>query len=82
MWPSRRRDHRTDEGEGRMSGPIWRRNQTESVSCDSCLKQVDISYNEGTVEDGTFVPRRRLCDECYRDEIPMLNRSPFDLHRA
>ena len=49
-----------------MSGPVWRRLREPEQVCDVCLQKSDDAFVEGIIEGGEFVPRRRICDECYR----------------
>jgi hypothetical protein len=58
-----------------MTGPVWRRREGETTTCDECLREVDCAYVEGIVRDNDFEDRRVLCEECYRTKIALIARS-------
>ena len=50
-----------------MSGPVWRRIKEPDQMCDICLEKGDTAFVEGIIESGEFLPRKRLCEECYNN---------------
>jgi len=58
-----------------MSGPVWEFSTDGPFTCDICLVETDAAYLEGYVEDATFHVIRTLCEECYENNVRLLQKA-------
>ncbi len=59
-----------------MSGPVWKKIEAAGGRCASCLSEGSSLFAEGPVVDGVFQPLRTLCERCYTEHNPVLQKSP------
>lgn len=58
-----------------MSGPVWEYSADGPFTCDICLSETDHAYLEGFVKDARFHVIRVLCEDCYRNNVHLLQKA-------
>jgi len=55
-----------------MSGPVWRLESGNELTCDECLRTNDRVLAEGRVVEAEFLVNRRMCEACYERNIALI----------
>lgn len=58
-----------------MSGPVWEHRTDGPFTCDVCLSETQTAYVQGRVEEARFHAIRVLCEDCYRDNVHLLQKA-------
>ncbi len=58
-----------------MSGPVWQYRTDGPYTCDECFATVDEAFILGRVEDAEFRPERILCEACYLENAPLIQKA-------